>query len=105
MYRFTTPKHIFKFPEDIQPEDLADILITYSQAGEIVLEKHKSDLTIEDDNSVWFRFTQEDSAKFKPKIRTDVQLRILYATGESYASRIIQVEILAVLHDGVLGVQ
>lgn len=31
MYRFTTPKHTFKFPSSINPANLAEILITYSQ--------------------------------------------------------------------------
>lgn len=104
MYIFTTPKHQFRFPESVNPADLAEILITYSQAGKIILEKRKNDLILGDDNTVWFMLTQEESALFRPNVRAEIQLRILFASGESYASRKKQVEILPVLHNGVLEV-
>lgn len=105
MYRFTTPKHTFRFPESVDPSELADILITYSQAGNIILERRKDKLVIGENHTVWFQFTQEDSALFRANVRVEVQVRILFATGESYASRKKQVEILPVLHDGVLEVE
>ena len=37
MYRATTPKHIFYFNVDPN-ETFEEILITYSQAGKIILE-------------------------------------------------------------------
>lgn len=104
MYIFTTPKHPFRFPESVNPADLAEILITYSQAGKIILEKHKDELTFGENNTVWFMFTQEESGLFRPNVRAEIQVRILFATGECYASRKKQVEILPVLHDGVLEV-
>lgn len=103
MYRFTTPIHTFKFPDSFDPTELADILITYSQRGTIKLEKHLSDLAAGDNNTMFFRLSQEESAKFMPGVLADVQVRILFATGESFASSIKKVEVLPVLHEGVLG--
>ena len=104
MYRFTTPKHTFKFPSSIEPVNLAEILITYSQAGNIILERRKDQLTMGENNTVYFQFTQEDSALFRANVRVEVQVRILFATGESYASKKKEVEVLSVLHNGVLEV-
>lgn len=56
MYRFTTPKHTFSFSESIDLASLSEILITYMQDNKIILEKRKTDLTIEN-NTVYFRLT------------------------------------------------
>lgn len=102
MYRFTTPKHTFKFPQDLDLSLLSEILITYSQNGKTVLEKRKNELIEDENNEMWFQLTQEESGKFKTGMRTEVQVRILFATGESYASRLKQVEVTRVLHNGIL---
>lgn len=105
MYKFTTPKHTFRFPETVDPAELAEILITYAQEGRTVLEKRKDDLSFGEDNIAWFVLTQEDTALFRAGRYAEIQVRILFATGESFASQKKRVEILGVLHEGVLEVE
>ena len=45
MIRATTPKQVFTFEQN--PNIFEKILITYAQNDKIILEKEKSDLTIE----------------------------------------------------------
>ena len=102
MFRFTTPTHRFKFPAELEVGSLSEILITYSQRGAIKLEKHKADLTVGQNNTVYFRLTQEESAKFVANLTVSIQVRIHCEDGASYASTIHDVEVNPVLHEGVI---
>lgn len=111
MIRATTPRHVFIF--DQNPDDYSKILITYSQNGSIVLEKHKDDLTIETMENpetgeskwkAWYRLTQEETKSFvsSPARQVSVQIRVLTTGGESLASEKRLLQVQDVLNDEVL---
>lgn len=107
MIRATTPKHIFIF--DTDPSVYDRILITYAQNGEIILEKEKEDLTIEEATdasgetkyNAWFRLTQEEANKFSARM-VAVQVRALTTSGEALASKQMSFHVEDVLNDEVL---
>ena len=106
MIRATTPKHMFIF--DTDPSVYERILITYAQNGEIIIEKGKDDLTVEEitDSGVqkynaWFRLTQEEANKFSARM-VAVQVRVLTTSGEALASEQMSFRVEDVLNDEVL---
>ena len=127
--RGTTPYHTFIVP--MQSESISEIYITYLQNNEVVLDKDKTDVTIEDivldtenaeiddtelteeepevvpTSQITLHLTQEDTLKFKffpaaEKNIAVVQLRILDSDGEAYASDPVHERIFGVLKDGVI---
>lgn len=111
MIRATTPKHMFTF--DVDPEEtFSEILITYAQNGEIVLEKHKSDLTFESCDcfggktvyTASIKLTQEETNLFSanPKGIVNIQVRAITENGDAIASDIMQISVQNVLNDEVL---
>ena len=110
MIRATTPKHTFVFEED--PENtFKTILITYSQNGQIILEKTKDDLeftSFTENNkelySASYRLSQEETNKFesKPRNMIDIQIRVLTYEGEALASDKKSIQVQDVLNDEVL---
>ena len=109
MYRATTPKHIFYFNVD-PDETFIEMLITYSQSGKIILEKHKSDLTFDQKPGqyhkygAWFRLTQEEANLFRDSQYDDcdVQVRVKTTSGEVIAGPVEKVTVKMVLNDEVL---
>ena len=102
MIRATTPKHIFTFPEPVDPSSCVQILITYKQNGRIVLELQKSDLEI-DGQTVSYALSQEQTRRFSPHHKASVQVRVLTPEGSALASGIEEIEVRNVLNDEVLG--
>lgn len=110
MIRATTPKHMFVF--DTDPSEFKTILITYAQGDQIILEKQKDDLTIEEQQNAcmeteyiaWFRMTQEETKLFTatPGNKVTVQVRVLTYDGESLASEKKTLAVQDVLNDEVL---
>ena len=127
--RGTTPYHTFIVP--MQAESIEEVYITYLQNNEVVLDKDKTSVTIEDvvldtenaeiddtelieeesevipTSQITLHLTQEDTLKFKffpaaEKNIAVVQLRILDTNGEAYASDPIHERIFGVLKDGVI---
>ena len=101
MIRATTPKHIFTFPETVDPFSCRQILITYKQNGRIVLELQKSDLEI-NGQIVSYALSQEQTRSFSPHHKASVQVRVLTPEGSALASEIEEIEIRNVLNDEVL---
>ena len=111
MSRATTPTHYFVIP--IDPETCKEILVTYKQRGEIVLEKHKEDFSFSTDDSggepkyvCYYKLTQEETNLFskgeKMTERAKVQMRILTNAGDALASQNVEISISDVLNDEVL---
>lgn len=111
MIRATTPKHVFTFEQN--PSNFSKILITYAQSDSIVLEKTKSDLTIEPVTNpsgktvayaAWFRMTQEEANRFVsgPGKQVSVQVRAKTPSGEVLASEKKTISVQDVLNDEVL---
>lgn len=100
MYRATTPTHKYVFSHDLS--EFKTILITYKQKGKIIMEKTKSDLTI-DGKIASFVLTQEEANAFSPGDRSvSIQVRAVDIRGTALASRIFQLNIKDVLNDEVL---
>lgn len=99
MIRATTPTHRFTLPFDYA-QYVKKILITYSQRGEIVLEKHENDVQI-DGNIVSYKLTQEETKLFSNgDVR--IQVRVLTLNNEALASEQYTLPVTNVLNDEVL---
>ena len=128
--RGTTPYHTFIVP--MASESIDEVYITYLQNNEVVLDKDKTAVIIEDivfetenaevddtelveeekeeiapASQITLHLTQEDTLKFKffpaaEKNVAVVQLRILDTDGEAYASDPVHERIFGVLKDGVI---
>lgn len=111
MIRATTPRHVFVF-EDIDPvENFSQILISYAQNDQIVLEKNKDDLEFSTETCgkkqvyvASYRLTQEETKLFssKPRNVVEVQVRALTNGGDVYASDKRSITVQDVLNDEVL---
>lgn len=99
MIRATTPTHRFTLPFNYS-QYVKKILITYSQKGNIVLEKNENDVQI-DGNIVSYKLTQEETKLFSNgDVR--VQVRVLTIDNDALASKEQTVHIDNVLNDEVL---
>ena len=98
MWRGTTPTHTFTLPEGIRVQDFTVIYITYSQNGSPVLEKEKTDMTLEG-NVIRLTFSQTDSLLFGAG-PVKIQLRAKTADGKAVASEIVTTTAKEVLKDG-----
>ena len=122
--RGTTPYHNFILP--ILAEDIKEVYVTYLQNKEVILDKGKEDVEINDlvdlyENAsmeelpeevssscqLTVHLTQEDTLKFHfypaaEKNIAVVQIRVLTTEGEAYASEPIHERIFGILKDGVI---
>jgi len=109
MYRATTPKHIFVFEDDPRVT-FKQILITYAQDDQIVLEKGKDDLVVTeaegcDGATVYeaaLRLTQEETNLFNNRSAVKVQIRAMTYMDEVIASERMTVSVHDVLNDEVM---
>ena len=103
MIRLTTPTHSFSVPFD--PEDMREILLTYTQNGRFVLERRKAELSFGSDeqgHTVYHRLTQEETGRFRAGEPVRIQLRALTGAGDALASDPVTVQVEDVLNDEVL---
>ncbi len=121
--RGTTPYHSFIIP--LEPEQISELYVTYLQNNEVILDKSISDITIEPveeelenasmeepaeftiSSQITLHLTQEDTLKFHfyPAAERNIaviQVRVLTADGEAYASDPVHERIFGVLKDGVI---
>lgn len=106
--RLETTQQIFDI--DINPDDIAAMRISYEQDGEIVIEKHKSDLVfteLQDDACGFlyrgtFAFTQAETKKFNANSNVVVQLHVLTTYGQSLPTHQWTVEVYPILNDEIL---
>lgn len=123
--RGTTPYHSFILP--LRAEQINEMWVTYTQNGVLVLDKTKEDVTLENIEDLYenasmeelteeevnscqalLHLTQEDTLGFKfypaaEKNIAVIQVRILAADGEAYASDPIHERIMGVIKNGVIG--
>ena len=112
MIRATTPVHYFRLSADYDPNEFAEILISYSQGDKIVLEKKKEDMQFKPDTDgypkgwfVYFRLSQEETKLFDAGVGAKpiwVQMRVLTQDGEALACGKIRVHPSDVINDEVL---
>ena len=75
MRRATTPTHTFTFPETVEVGSVLEVLISYSQGGQTVLQKNLSNLTMDtESNSFSVKLTQDETKLFAPG-KAVIQLR------------------------------
>lgn len=123
--RGTTPYHSFILP--LLKENITKVQVTYLQNDKIILDKTGEDITIDNIVDLYenasmgeelteeerqscqltIHLTQEDTLAFSfyPAAKKNiavVQIRVLTADGEAYASNPVTERIFGVLHDGVL---
>lgn len=84
MFRYTTPRHTFTFPQD--PSTYQQIRITYKQLDDIVLMKEKDDMHFGEKNTAYYNLTQEETALFIPNIDVKFQAHVQAQDGNVYAS-------------------
>lgn len=97
MRRATTPTHIFTFPEMVSVSDVTEILISYSQCGNKILEKTLADLELDTEGNAFdLTLTQEETNKFAPgKALIQVRAKVNDAT---LASQMIWLTVKPVLN-------
>lgn len=83
MVRLTTPVHTFDLPQS--NDEYKDILVSYSQCGNVVLRKHKAELAC-DGPVVGIHMTQAETALFRAGHEVTVQVRCLRNDGEVITS-------------------
>lgn len=100
MYRASTPTHKLNIPWE--ESEITDLWLTYSQSGDVVLEKrYKSgDFTISD--NVWSVTLTQDEANLFKSDTAEVQVRVLLQDGASIPTKIFRLPIFAVLNDEVM---
>lgn len=97
MFRFTTPRHTFTFPQD--PETYLQIRITYKQMGRIILTKEKENMSFGENNTAYFRLTQEETSRFQAGIDVKFQAHVQVEDGNVYASEEMLLRVKDVLDD------
>lgn len=100
LVRATTPTHTFVFPSAIT-QIADDVLITYNQSGNNIIEKRLSDLTVSG-NNFSLMMSQEETKQFSPKIPIKVQARVWTTQGKALASDIYELQVQDVLNDTIL---
>lgn len=83
MYRGTTPVHIFKI--SIDPKEIKDIKINYTQNGKLVLCKRLCDCDITD-GKITTKLTQEETFRFDCRALVTVQMRVITTGGDALIS-------------------
>lgn len=78
--RKTTPRHIFRFPADINPAECREMQVCYSQDGNIVLTKSKSDLSI-DGQVASLVLSQSETALFTGGKNVDIEFWVMLSNG------------------------
>ena len=108
MYRASTPKHVFYFDFDVE-HTLKNILITYAQDSEIILEKTKDDLEFDTEDTAngvlyraFYQLTQEETKRFGSRPFATIQVRMLDTHDHVITSPKVRVRIDKVLNDEVL---
>lgn len=82
----STPIHTYRTTLDTSLID--KIRITYSQFGEIVLQKQESDCQISD-GLITVKLTQEDTLRFVEKVPVKIQGKIRTLGGEVFLTKVI----------------
>lgn len=97
LYQGSTPHHEFgiPFPKDA----VSDVLITYAQEGEIIVEKTGENVTV-GDYSVSTDLTQEETLMFSVQ-PVSIQLKIKTTEGRVIPSDILPVPVMLVLNKEV----
>ena len=102
MYKYTTPTHVFKFPDD--PSIYRRIEIIYAQRGEILLKKTEEDITFGEAESktAYITLTQEETALFNDKFPVQIQVRVMTPDKKVFASAEMTAKVHDILNEEIL---
>lgn len=92
MIKGTTPKHRFEISFDTK--NIKDILITYSQQNEIILQKTLDNCWFFDEGNrhfIYTGFTEEDTTLFVAGIPTVIQIKLTLTDDHIIKSRKLMV--------------
>lgn len=81
--------------------EVTNIWVTFSQYGTERFTKTLADVTI-DGSSVFVPLTQTDTLKLKAKQPLNVQVRVLFASGDADCTDILRGGVGEILKDGVI---
>lgn len=97
--RGTTPDQVFNTSIDLSEATV--LYISYKQWGQILIEKDITDCTVTSTSVTTF-LTQEETLKFDPKHKVEIQIRAKFGDQTAVASNIIETTVGAILKDGVI---
>lgn len=108
MYQASTPLIRFLFPVD--PDDAKDILISFTQNRNVILDKHKSDLTMlgevtkrgKNYYGATLRLTQNETNLFKGTMLVTVQIKMLTYNEEVLVSKTSSFVMADTMNDEVM---
>ena len=92
-------KATIKLPE--VASNYSKILVSFAQNGTVLVEKNKSDLTIEDDTAV-VKLTQAETKLFNPSLLAMMQVRCYGGTYDAPGSVVFGIKVCPALNDEVL---
>lgn len=98
MTRTTTPVHAFRLP--FEPSLIRRFLLTYSQNGEVLLEKNETQLSVVG-NTWLLTLTQEETNLFSSGW-ADVEVRVLTTSGVALPAWKTRFNVKGVVNDKVL---
>ena len=97
--RGTTPTNIFNVNVDLTEAE--DIIISYAQKGNVVINKMISDIDVTEE-ALSTTLTQTETLKLDAAYNVEIQIRALFDDGTAIASDIISVDVGAILYEGVI---
>lgn len=90
---FQTPK---------PPSNYSEILVTFSQDGEILINKLRYQLDVQD-YTVTAQLTQEETSLFEAGKTAQIQIRCFGAVYDAPGSAVFSVDVWPALNDTILG--
>lgn len=90
----------FQTPEP--PSNYTDIIVTLSQNGEILINKARYQLTVEE-FTVTVQLTQEETALFEAGIPAQIQIRCFGGVYNAPGSAVYSIDVWPALNETILG--
>ena len=100
MKRGTTPTLNLSFDYSLDELDIKAFFITFSQDGEVVLEKDLEQVQV-NGNTITINLSQEDTLKFKGDKILKIQVRFRTDSG-AFVTNLIKTNVEEILKDGVI---
>ena len=109
LFRLTSPTHVFII--NLDPTEWKSFIISYSQHGQIILEKTEQDQIIIEDhrqdlqNPGWYllvKLQQTETALFNSNEKCYIQIRCKYANEDVFASEIVAASVNDVINQTVM---
>ena len=100
MYKGETPTLVVTFNQEIDFNEAAEILATFtSDSRKVIIEKTKEDMEIGED-TIGITFTQEETLSFPSKML--MQINFLFDNGKRFATNIETIRFEPNLKTGVM---